>query len=199
MTSGVLPAQVTLSSEDAATVQEALVADERVRWTGVPGRRLQLHGYDAGPLAFAVMWLSFAVFWELQVIHDRGGSLFALSGIPLIAVGLYVVAGRFFYTRYPNRRTVYAITDRRAMSIVRGRAGDTVLALTIDRIAGVFGRPARNGKGIVSFGGPVSWRDGPGMPPFGNRRRGPSYDLAFFDVADPHAVAALVSSKPSEW
>ena len=104
-------------------------------------RRFRLHMGDLYTVPFSIMFLGFSVFWEASVIWGGAGPLFVLWGIPFIAIGLYTLVGRFFYVRYLNRRTVYAITDRRVMSVVRGRAGETVLAFNIDRISGVYVRP----------------------------------------------------------
>ena len=44
-------------------------------------------------------------------------------GIPFVAIGLYLVVGRFFYKRWDRRRTRYAITDQRVV-IIRSAGRD---------------------------------------------------------------------------
>ncbi len=181
-----------LTNEDRDTITRNLMPGEMLRWSGHPSRRLHLSRGDAYMIPFSLMWGGFAIIWFVAALSD-GPSLFAVWGIPFVLIGLYMIFGRFYYARSRNRRTVYAMTDRRAMSIVRGRSGDEVLAFNLDKLSGVFARPERGGTGIVSFGGPVGWQDASGMGSF-NSRRVPAYNLAFFDVPDPQAVAALFNS-----
>jgi hypothetical protein len=190
-----------LSQADRQAVDGALLPGEAERWAGTPSRRLRFSAGDLYTVPFSIMWLSFAIFWEAGVVGSGDGGFFVLWGIPFIAIGLYLLVGRYIYAVYRDRRTVYVITDRRVMSIVRGRAGETVLAFDRDKLNGVFMRPGRNGRGTVSFGGQVSSMDAAGMGTFtsgsrryGSRRDYRGYDLAFFDVANPQGVAALIST-----
>jgi hypothetical protein len=186
-----------LSPADRQAVDSALLPGEAVRWEGTPSRRLHFSAGDLYTVSFSIMWLAFAIFWEAGVVGSGDGGFFVLWGIPFIAIGLYLLVGRYIYAVYRDRRTVYVITDRRVMSIVRGRAGETVLAFDRDKLNGVFMRPGRNGRGTVSFGGQVSSMDAAGMGTFmgsGSRRYYRGYDLAFFDVANPQGVAALIST-----
>jgi hypothetical protein len=42
--------------------------------------------------------------------------------VPFIAIGLYMVVGRFFYKHYRKKQTVYGITTRRALVAAGARS-----------------------------------------------------------------------------
>jgi hypothetical protein len=77
-------------------------------------------------LFFAVPWTAFSLFWMTMAAlgvwqTDMGAVawIFPLFGLPFVAVGLGMLSLPYFvYSR--AKRTVYAITDRRAMIIVAG-------------------------------------------------------------------------------
>lgn len=177
-------------------VEQALLRHERVRWIGRPSQGFRLRQGDLVAVPFSIMWLAFTLFWEAGVVTS-GAPLFAwIFSAGFVAIGAYLLVGRFFYARYINRRTIYAVTNQRVLSVVRGRRGNAVLAFRIDKIHGVYTRSSSTGRGAVSFGGPLSFTDGISGDVFGLRRGSrdrPSCDLAFYDVSDPDAVARLVA------
>jgi hypothetical protein len=177
-------------------VEQALLRHERIRWIGRPYQGFRLRQGDLAAVPFSIVWLAFTLFWEVSVIRS-GAPLFAwIFGGGFVAIGAYMLVGRFFYARYINRRTIYAVTNERVLSVVRGRRGNAVLAFRIDQIRGVYTRSSSTGRGAVSFGGPLSFADGisgGGLGFHRGSRDRPSCDLAFYDVSDPDAVARLVA------
>ena len=103
-------------------LQRQLAAGERLRWQGSP---MKLHGPRGGmQKMFAAVFLGFACFWEVMALQALAvgpmGLFFPLFGIPFILVGLKL----FFPGLGAGRRlrsTVYAVTDRRAIEVSRGR------------------------------------------------------------------------------
>jgi hypothetical protein len=177
-------------------VEKALLRHERIRWIGRPYQGFRLRQGDLVGVPVSIMWLGFALFWEVSVITAGAPAFAWMFGAAFVAIGAYMLGGRFLYARYINRRTVYAVTNQRVLSFVRGRNGNAVLAFRIDQIHGVYTRSSSRGRGVVSFGAPLSFSDGVSGNGFGVRRgsRGrPSSDLAFHDVSDPDAVARLVA------
>jgi len=92
-------------------IERELESGERVRWLGQPvpdklastGRKFML---------FAIPLTAFAVFWTALVTWIAG--LFGLFGLPFIGIGVFM----FTYPqrlRQAARKTVYALTDKRAI------------------------------------------------------------------------------------
>jgi hypothetical protein len=95
-----------------------LRAGERLLWCGRPDPRVWLTPADGFLIPFSIVWTSFAIFWEIGV-SASGGSPFAIVfGAPFLAIGAYMVFGRFLYKSYRKKRTFYGITAQRSMILV---------------------------------------------------------------------------------
>ncbi len=66
-----------------------------------------------------MFWCGFAIFWEYTVIQTGAPIWFRLFGIPLVMVGPHLVFGRFFFDAWQRARTLYVLTDRRAIIVSR--------------------------------------------------------------------------------
>jgi len=101
---------------------------EKLLWSGQPKQGVRLQLGDVFMIPFSLMWGGFAIFWEASVLgltginahgkppveHAGGVPIFmALWGIPFVAVGLYVIFGRFFYDAAVRGKTWYGLTDQR--------------------------------------------------------------------------------------
>jgi hypothetical protein len=98
-------------------VQQYLRDDELLLWYGVPDPNLWFTPVDVFLVPFGLLWCGFAIFWESMTLHSGAPAFFPLFGIPVLLIGLYLAGGRFFHQQHVRRRTVYAITTRRAMNI----------------------------------------------------------------------------------
>jgi len=105
------------------------------------------------------MWGGFAIFWESSVLfmipHNAPGAIdivFPLFGIPFVLVGLYLIFGRFIYKKWKKRRTYYAVTNRRVLSLSNA-FGQQFQKLNIKSISGISKRIRSDGKGTLTFGG----------------------------------------------
>lgn len=174
-----------------------LLPGERVLWSGRPDPRILLTSADAFLVPFSIFWAGFAFFWEGGVLSgpvkgDNPGLLFfALFGLPFVAIGLYVVAGRFVYKRYRKRRTLYAVTDRRALSLTTTRS-ERLDAVFLDSCPSITKRARRDGIGSISFGSASPWSgyamyENTGLDVFGLSRSG----VAFYDIPDVEEVYKL--------
>jgi len=129
--------------------------DERLQWMDMPAPRF-FTGTSIGAFLFAIPWTGFAVFWTVTAAwgtrqaSDTGGSgavaiLFPLFGVPFILIGL----GLFFsplWAYRKARRTVYVITDRRAI-LFEGGWSTTVRSFPPDQLRDVFREERRDGSG----------------------------------------------------
>jgi hypothetical protein len=174
---------------------------EELIWQGAPAQSFTLAPADAFVIPFTVLWFSFACFWTVGVSVASGFG--GIIGLPFLAIGSYMVAGRFLYKRYQHRHTAYGVTPDRAMIVTPRSFRDQPLRgmpLTVER--------NRNGRRIsVTMSAPEPDR------PYGflGRRR-PSqaayaryantgmdlfmrsaqFPFAFYDVEDPEALLAAL-------
>jgi hypothetical protein len=111
-------------------------------------------------IPFSLMWGGFAIFWEtmaLTMTHHGKNSplfiqiLFPLWGIPFVAIGLYMIFGRFFVDAWGRRRIWYGVTDRRAL-IVRIGPSRTVTSFDLRSINQVIFQEHADGTGTLTFG-----------------------------------------------
>jgi hypothetical protein len=171
-------------------IEQERLGSERLLWTGQPDPKHRFDRADLFLVPFSLLWGGFAIFWEIAAILN-GEPFFILWGIPFVAVGLYFIAGRFFFKGRKKRRTYYAVTDRRVLSVEQGGA---TRAMFLDRIPTINSRLRSDGSGTVVFGN-ASWMQGS----YGNTgleffARG--YDgeqVAFYDLPDAREVVNLVN------
>jgi len=88
---------------------------EELVWEGRPATGLKLKASDAFMIPFSLVWGGFAIFWEYMAITMGAPFFFALFGLPFVAIGLYLIVGRFFWDAYTRDRTRYALTTQRAI------------------------------------------------------------------------------------
>jgi len=136
------------------TIDRELESGERIRWMEMPTPRY-FTGASTGAFLFAIPWTGFAVFWTAWAAWGtsqvEGGpglfSLFPLFGVPFILIGVGMLSAPLWAYR-KARRTVYIITDRRAVSIEGGRS-TTIRSYTPRMLQDVHRRENRDGSGDV--------------------------------------------------
>lgn len=90
-----------------------LESGEYILWKGKPGKGSLLTARDIVVIPFSLIWLAFALFWEVTVIK-QSFSIFAMVwGLPFILVGLYLLVGRFLYAVYLRKKTCYVVTNKK--------------------------------------------------------------------------------------
>jgi hypothetical protein len=137
--------------EPGDALRAALEPGERLIWSGRPPRGLMLRGSDAFAIPFSFVWCAFAVFWEWNVITRHAPVLFVLWGAPFIAVGLYLVAGRFAVDVWRRSRTVYGVTDRRVLILTRAGQRD-LRSLGLAGVTEIGLHEGPSGRGTLTFG-----------------------------------------------
>jgi hypothetical protein len=172
---------------------EHLVHHERVLWLGRPDPRKHFSKSDRFAIPFSLMWGGFAIFWEAAVIAG-GVGFFVIWGVPFVAIGLYMMIGRFIYKARLKRRTWFAVTNKRVLKLERRKSGDAVDALFIDAIPAVNHDVGSDGSGSVVFGTGSRWQAeaaNGGVPSF--FLTNVDVPLAFYDIPDAAHVAELVT------
>jgi hypothetical protein len=181
------------SSPQASALEPHLVHDECVLWTGRPDPAKHFTKADAFAIPFSLMWGGFAIFWEAAALAS-GPGFFAIFGLPFVAIGVYMIFGRFIYKARLKQRTLYAVTDRRVLQLVKRRRGDVLDAAFIDAIPAVNRDVGADGSGSVVFGGGSGWSGqwaNTGAPMFASNNM--PAPLAFYDIPDAARVADLVT------
>jgi hypothetical protein len=150
------PTDDFLSPEVTSLVDAELAKGERIVWVGQPiPFRLALSGV---PIAlFGIPFTLMALFC-IGVAGGIGGQgpvspppFFLLVGIPFVLVGLSLLLSPFWMYLKASR-TVYAITDRRALSIERDILGRVVVRSFEPQNLAVLSRTQRaDGSGNLVF------------------------------------------------
>ncbi|HNX04814.1 MAG TPA: hypothetical protein PKI32_04895 [Opitutales bacterium] len=178
-----LNADAPIPRELLDIVSRELARGENIEWSAMPRPRF-FTKTSTGAFLFAIPWTAFAVFWTVGASGAlgtggvSGGSVvFALFGVPFILVGLGMLSTPL-WVRWHDRKTIYVITDRRALTFVGGRS-ITVRSFTPDKLGDIFRREKSDGSGDVVFGMDY------GVDTEGKSRVG---ELGFFNIPNVRAV-----------
>ena len=194
------PAAASLGARSAIapryieTVDPHLAPGEWVEWAGGPDPTRHFNRGDVFLVPFSVMWLVFALAWEAAVI-SVSASFAVFFGLPFLAAGVYLTVGRFIYKARRRRRTVYAVTNQRVLSVVRRGSGADVDAKPLRALPGVATTASRRGYGTIEFErtsgpSPPTWLADSGMGFLA--RANAQIGLCFFDIEHANEVAALI-------
>jgi len=149
------PLMMNIDFEAQQTAQAQLEAGERLLWYGRPDPKRQLRG-SLIVMLFGIPWTAFALFWTgaasgLIWSDEEFGwySLFGLFGVPFVLVGLGMLTSPYWIYRNAQR-TVYALSNRRAM-IISGTPARKIQSFAGPDIDLIERTERANGKGDVMF------------------------------------------------
>jgi hypothetical protein len=137
------------------TIQFDLARGERLLWSGAPRQGLVLRPADALLVPFSLLWGGFALFWEASVLLSAAPLFFRLWGVPFVLVGLYLIAGRFWYDAWRRGRTTYGVTTERVL-IAAGRQVKSLDLRTLSDVTLEL-EQRRDGSGTITFGPSAPW------------------------------------------
>jgi hypothetical protein len=146
---------MTIDYESQQIAQSQLESGEQLLWHSRPDPRRSVLG-SLFIVLFGIPWTAFSLFWMAGASgflfsEDGNGifSLFALFGVPFVLVGLGMLTSPYWVYQ-KMKRTVYALTNRRAIIITGGKS-KTIQSYTSKDI-GIIERTERaNGKGDLIF------------------------------------------------
>jgi hypothetical protein len=127
------------------------VSASQIRWSGAPGGGPRVRKSDALVFPFTLMWVTFAVFWEIRALDSGAPFFFRLWGVPFILIGLYMLVGRFFWDAYVRANTWYALTDDSALFLRRGFGGG-LSTVYVPNISNLSLELQPDGSGTIYFG-----------------------------------------------
>ena len=151
-----------IGAEEERALGPELVAGERLLWAGCPRRGIRLTSADVLLVPFSLLWCGFAVFWEKSVLAHGAPGFFALWGLPFVAVGLYVVFGRFIGDAVRRGKIFYGLTAKRII-LVSGVLTRQVKSIDLDSLGEISLREGGDRSGTVLLGttsGPNAWAAG---------------------------------------
>ena len=128
-----------------------LTSGERILWADKPKPGLALQGGDIFAIPFSIFWTGFACFWMWGAYQSGAPIFFMLFGLPFVAIGMYMLVGRFFFDAYQRARTVYGLTEERIM-IVTGSSGQSVKSLNLRTLPDISISTKADGSGTISLG-----------------------------------------------
>jgi hypothetical protein len=146
---------MNIDFETQQMAQAQLETGERLLWYGKPDPKRQLLG-SLFILLFGIPWTAFALFWTGAATGLIWGdrelgwqSLFGLFGVPFVLVGLGMLTSPYWIYR-KAQRTVYAISNRRAM-IISGTRARKIQSFAGPDIGLIERTERTNGKRDVMF------------------------------------------------
>ena len=180
--------------------QPYLFPGERIVWSGQPKKGIAFNRSDWLGIPFGMMWCGFIIFWNVSVwnIPDTGTTddwFFKLWGLPFLAVGLYLLVGRFFYDAWLRNRTIYAVTSQRVL-ILGGMISSKLTSREIQSLPMLELTEYRDGTGTIVFNS-----DDVGYSWFGRRRGFGAWtptenaNSQFFRIDNPRRVYELIRNQ----
>ena len=131
-------------------VNRELEPMETIRWMEQP-KPIYFTPRAKGAFIFAIPWTAFALFWTaaagVGTSNDGEVGLMAYFGIPFIVIGLLLLSSPLWAHRRALK-TVYVITDRRAITFDGGRR-TTIRSYTPDKLRNVYRNENPDGTGDV--------------------------------------------------
>ena len=119
---------------------------EYIVWRGQPEKGNYLSPQDIFMIPFSIVWCGFAVFWFLSA-SQSGVGIMSLFGIPFVALGLYMVFGRFLHAAYMRDKTQYVITNKKLII----KKGNRITIYTKSDLPRMTLHIHKNGNGTISF------------------------------------------------
>ena len=170
-------------------VDDELQPGEFVRWVEQPIPRFFTPA-SIMTFLFAIPWTSFAIFWmwgasgfELPDLSKglQPQYLFALFGVPFVLVGFGMLFSPLWVWE-AARKTVYLVTDKRAISIQAGRS-TTIRSYLPDQLKETYRKERANGTGDVIIA-IRRWNDSDG-----DQR---TEEIGFMGVSNPREVENIL-------
>jgi len=171
-------------------VEGELEREERISWTGrphswrfVPGT---IPGFVFGVLITTVLLLAF-----LPLPAQGWGPtlLFCLFVGPFFLIGLVLLSSPLRAIRRAYR-TLYVVTDRRAITFYRGIFSTSVLSFGLEQLTDLQRKERHDGSGDITFMSSVKGLGGSEGAP----RRASARDVGFFGIGNVREVEEVLKA-----
>ena len=132
-----------------------ILPGERVLWKGRPEKGRYFTTQDLFLIPFSLFWLGFSLFWEWNAIQT-GIPFMMIWGLPFIAIGIYLLVGRYFHAAYLRNKTVYVVTSKKLII----KKGNRITTYQAQDLPPMTLQLYSDGKGTISFNETVRSRRG---------------------------------------
>lgn len=123
-----------------------IVANESVLWKGRPEKGNIFTRKELIMLPFSLMVCGFSLFWEYMALQT--GQLFlVIWGLPIVAIGIYMLIGRYIQSAFLRNKTFYVITNKKLI-IKKGNRINMYQACDLPPMEVEI---HRNGNGTILF------------------------------------------------
>ena len=131
-----------------AEIAPYLHPDETLLWVGQPYTSRK---FRPNPLMviFMLFWFGFAVFWT--VTASAAGGFFGLFGIPFLLIGGFMLYTLLIGQKKQLERTVYAVTERRAIILSADRRGTDCTEFLFSRLPNISMEEVNGTTGTIRF------------------------------------------------
>jgi len=168
--------------------ERELESGEQIQWIQMPAPR-GFNSRSKNAFLFGLLWLAFALFWMVSGSMGTWSLgrielfqvLFPMMGTPFILVGLWLLSSPIWAYR-AALRTVYVITNRRAITITADRS-IAVRSYPPASLSDLKTKNTGHGIGDIIFSR-RSWIDSIG--------HSHSENMGFLQVRDPQNVHAIL-------
>lgn len=152
-----------LSKDMADIIERNIQLTEKVLWKGQSEKSLVFTKSDLVLIPVSILWGGITILIELSSIIDilgwsgkgqnvrNSGVTTALSLLPFLAFGLYMMFGRYIYKKRKKQNLIYVVTNKRVM-IINKLSKVVIEFINIKNIVNVNVSIRKNGIGTVSFG-----------------------------------------------
>lgn len=137
-----------------AKFYQELLPDERILWTGQPDTTIIFTEGDIYTVPFSLLWVG-AVLFGLLPNFFKNEITFPSALFPLffVAVGAYMLFGRFIYKYLKKKQTYYAVTNYRAL-IVSEFLRKSFQAINYKTVSSITKTLNTRNRGTIIFGLP---------------------------------------------
>ncbi len=133
---------------------EHLNLGEKVLWTGKPNLKMRFNSADYFLIPISIFMCGFIGFMVNLIYGWFEGNMPVIPLVFFVVFGVVVINyafGRFFVKAWRKKRTFYALTNRRALFIYKGRR-QIFSEVTLDNIDTISKDVRPNGNGTIKFG-----------------------------------------------
>lgn len=131
-----------------AALRPYLHDGEEVLWTGKPYASVPFVP-NIGTVIFAIFFFGFSVFWTVGA--SAAGGAFGLFGLPFIGMGCFLIYQMLFGQKKQYKKTVYAVTDRRAIILTHTLRGASCTDFPFANLQSVTLSAVRGEAGSILF------------------------------------------------
>lgn len=142
-------------------LNEQLVCDEKVIWSGQPLKRKMFRKSDLIVIPIFILWLMALILFEYMAVDNliyyqwKGNILtvipFMFFILPFMVLGFYIAIGRFIFKTLNKKNIIYAVTNSRIIAI-RNSSKIKVKSRVISQIDSTKIVANHKGIGTLTFG-----------------------------------------------